>query len=62
MGGIQKYVMQQLIQSVAEKNDYNTSTINLFQRQSVVFGTEFENIQNDYTDHFSDMRKKTLTT
>lgn len=32
MGGIQKYVMQQLIQSVAEKNDYDTSRINIFPR------------------------------
>jgi hypothetical protein len=61
MGGIQKYVIQSLIQSVAVKNDYDTSKHSKFQRQSVVFGSEFENIQNDYTEHFTDMRRKTLS-
>lgn len=28
----------------------------------MVFGNEFENIQNDYSELFTDMRKKTLTT
>lgn len=27
----------------------------------MVFGNEFENIQNDYSELFTDMRKKTLT-
>ena len=62
MGGIQQQVMKMMMMQQAEKNDFDTSKLQTLHRQSVVFGNEFENIQNDFSEHFTDMRKKTLTT
>ena len=55
--GIHKYVLQSMIQSVAEKNDYETSAMIRAQRQSIVFNNEFENIHTDYIDHFAEKRR-----
>lgn len=60
LGGIQRFVLQQMMTNIVEKNDYDTSRLSQLHRQSVVFGNEYENIQTDYTQHFNNMRRKTL--
>ena len=49
MSGIQKYVLQSMMQTIAEKNDYDPSKVNetMLQSQSALFGRELGTILND---------------
>lgn len=52
MGGIGGVVLRQLIETVAEKNDYDKEFVERAQRGSVLFNNEYENINLENDDHF----------
>ena len=59
MNNMQKFVLQSLIQSIAEKNDYDSTALGR-QGGSIVFNNQLENIKSDNDEYFKDMRRKTL--
>ena len=59
MNNMQKFVLQSLIQSIAEKNDYDSAALGR-QGGSIVFNNQLENIKSDNDEYFKDMRRKTL--
>jgi hypothetical protein len=59
MGRVQFAVFKNLVEKVAEKNDFNIERLTNLHRGSVVFGNELEDIVKDSTVHFKKMRKQT---
>lgn len=57
LGRVQMMIMQNLVSTMAQKNQYDTQNISELHRGSVIFRDEIEDIVNNNTVHFEDMRR-----
>lgn len=58
-GKMQKAALHSLIQTMAEKFDYDPAVIQRT-RNSIIFNTELENLHSDFDDHFKNLRRQSL--